>query len=131
MEQKLFLIAADMILIIHILFVTFAVAGLIAIYTGYFLKWDWIKNFYFRALHLIAIGIVVIQSWIGMICPLTRWENYLRKGAGEETYSGSFIQHWLHSLLYYNAPEWVFTLLYTAFACLVIASWFIIKPVKS
>jgi glucan phosphoethanolaminetransferase (alkaline phosphatase superfamily) len=130
MKQKLLLIVADSILIIHVAFVIYIVFGLLTIYVGHLLKWSWIRNFWFRISHLIAIGIVVFQSWVGMICPLTIWEMSLRKEAGDVTYSGSFIQHWLQSILYYSAPEWVFVLSYTAFGCLVLASWFIVKPIK-
>lgn len=130
MEQKLFLIAADVILIIHVAFVIFVVFGLLTIYVGHFLKWSWIRNFWFRISHLIAISIVVLQSWMGMFCPLTAWEMSLRKGVSDATYSGSFIQHSLQSILYYSAPEWVFVLCYTAFGCLVLGSWFIVKPIK-
>lgn len=131
MEQKLLLIVADAILVIHVAFVIFVICGLFAIYVGYFLKWSWIRNFWFRISHLAAIGIVVLQSWLDAICPLTIWEMSLRKEAGDSAYSGSFIQHWLHSILYYSAPEWVFVLSYTGFGCLVLVSWFIIKPIKS
>jgi hypothetical protein len=130
MEQKLLLIVADVILIIHVAFVIFVVFGLITIYVGHFLKWQWIRNFWFRISHLIAIGIVVFQSWAGMICPLTIWEMSLRKEAGIANYSGSFIQYWLQSILYFSAPEWLFVLSYTAFGCLVLASWFVVKPIK-
>ena len=104
--------------------------GLCAIYLGYFLKWSWIKNFWFRCSHLISIGIVVLQSWVGMICPLTIWEMSPKNQAGDATYSGSFIQHWLQTILYYSAPDWVFVLSYTAFGCLVLASWFLVKPIQ-
>lgn len=82
-------------------------------------------------MHLVAIAIVVAQSWAGVICPLTIWEMALRAEAGSTTYSGSFIQHWLQSLLYYSAPEWVFISLYTVFGSLVLASWFVVRPNKS
>ncbi len=130
MAPKLLLIVADAILILHVGFVAYVVFGLITIYVGHFLKWAWIKNFWFRFSHLMAIGIVVLQSWVGMICPLTVWEMSLRRQAGEATYPGSFIQHWLQSILYYSAPEWVFVISYTAFGCLVLASWFLVRPVK-
>jgi len=128
--EKLLIFAADLILIIHVAFVFVVICGLVAIYLGYFLKWDWIRNFWLRILHLVAIAIVVLQSWLGMICPLTSWEMSLREAAGGATYSGSFIQHWLQDILYYTAPEWVFILCYTVFGCLVLASWFIIPPLK-
>jgi hypothetical protein len=130
MDQKSLLIIADAILIIHVAFVVYVTCGLIAIYVGHFLNWPWVRNYWFRISHLLAIGIIVVQSWLGVICPLTVWEMSLRKDAGEAAYPGSFIQHWLQSILYYSAPEWVFVLGYTLFGCLVLASWFIVKPIK-
>lgn len=127
-NQSLLIFLADTILIVHVLFVIFVVFGLVAIYLGYFLKWRWVRNRFFRIVHLIAIGVVVVQSWIGVICPLTIWEVALRTEADTKTYSGSFIQHWLHSLLYYTAPEWVFILLYTGFGSLVLLSWYLVRP---
>jgi hypothetical protein len=47
-----------------------------------------------------------------------------RSGAGETVYFGSFISHWLGIFLYYQAPEWVFVVCYSAFGALVAASWF-------
>lgn len=130
MEQKGYLIAADAILIVHVVFVVFVIFGLLAVYLGWFFKWSWVRNIWFRLLHLTAIGVVVLQSWFGKICPLTTWEMSLRQSGGDATYSGTFIQHWLHSILYYSAPEWVFILLYTTFGLLVLVSWFLITPKK-
>ncbi|KKL03114.1 DUF2784 domain-containing protein [Rheinheimera mesophila] len=127
-RASVLLLLADAILVVHVLFVCFVVFGLLAIYLGYALSWQWVRNLRFRLLHLVAIGIVVVQSWLGMICPLTVWEMALRKQAGAGTYAGSFIQHWLHQLLYYSAPDWAFMLLYSAFGLLVLASWFVVRP---
>jgi hypothetical protein len=121
---------ADVILMVHALFVAFVVMGLVLTLVGGYLGWSWVRNFYFRLLHLLAIGFVVIQSWLGGICPLTRWEYMLRAKAGGEVYSGSFIAHWLHRLLYFDAPPWVFGLCYTLFGALVLASWWWIAPVR-
>ncbi len=60
--------------------------------------------------------------------PLTSWEMALRAKAGEAGYEGSFIQHWLQSILYYSAPDWVFIVAYTVFGALVLASWFVVRP---
>jgi hypothetical protein len=128
LQNSLLLMFADFILIGHVLFVCFVVLGLVAIYIGRCLSWSWVRNRLFRLLHLCAIAIVVLQSWFGMICPLTRWEMALRAEAGADAYSGSFIQHWLQAILYYSAPEWVFLLVYTLFAGLIVASWFIVRP---
>ena len=129
METRFYyLLAADALLLIHVLFVVFVVFGLLLVYCGKFLRWNWVHNFTFRCVHLVAIGIVVLQSWLGMICPLTVWEMSLRAKAGDTVYAGSFIAHWLQTLLYYRAPDWVFIVVYTAFGALVIASWFWVRP---
>ncbi len=124
----LYLIAADAILFTHALFVGFVVFGLIFILVGKFRSWAWVRNPWFRIVHLAGIGVVVLQSWLGAICPLTTWEMALRENAGAAVYSGSFVAHWLGSILYYRAPEWVFVVCYTALAVLVAASWYWVRP---
>ena len=124
----LYLLAADLLLFGHVLFVAFVVLGLALILIGKPLDWAWVRNPWFRFAHLAAIGIVVLQSWAGVICPLTTWEMALRQRADEVVYSGSFISHWLESLLYYQAPVWVFTVCYSVFAGIVVACWFWVRP---
>ncbi len=130
MPPSLLLLLADAILILHVLFVTFVVLGLFAVYAGYFLNWQWVRNRIFRIVHLCAIGYVVVQAWLGVVCPLTTWEMALRAEVGAGNYSGSFIQHWLHSLLYFTLPAWVFVVVYSLFGSLVLASWLVVKPHK-
>ena len=127
-DASWYLIAADAILLVHVLFVLFVVLGLALIYLGRWRGWNWIYHLWFRISHLAAIGFVVIQSWLGEICPLTIWEMNLRAKAGNAVYDGAFIAHWLQALLYYEAPLWVFTLIYTLFGLLVGASWLWIPP---
>lgn len=128
MPSTLLLLLADVILILHVLFVAFVVLGLFVVYVGCLLNWQWVRNRAFRIVHLCAIGYVVIQAWLGVVCPLTTWEMRLRAEVGAATYSGSFIQHWLHSLLYFTLPEWVFVVVYTLFGSLALASWFVVRP---
>ena len=127
-EELLYLILADAILIIHFLFVIFVVLGLVFIYVGKYQNWSWIRNARFRWLHLLSVGVVVIQPWLGILCPLTVWEMKIRERAGDAVYSGSFIAHWLESILYYRAPDWIFMMVYTAFGVLVVGSWFFVSP---
>jgi hypothetical protein len=127
-RASLLLLAADALLFGHVLFVTFVVLGLVLIFAGKFRNWGWVRNPGFRITHLAAIGVVTLQSWFGMICPLTTWEMALRERAGDATYSGAFISHWLDAILYYQAPAWVFAVCYTVFAGIVVASWFWVRP---
>ena len=122
------LIAADLILVIHAAFVGFVVLSLPLILLGAALGWSWVRNLRFRLTHLACIAYVMLQAWVGEICPLTVLENALRQGAGASGYTGSFLQHWLHQLIFFAAPPWVFTLVYTVFGILVAAAWWIAPP---
>jgi hypothetical protein len=124
----LYILAADILLIIHVLFVVFVVVGLLLIFIGKVQQWQWVRWPWLRVAHLVGIGIVVVQSWLGVICPLTIWEMMLREKAGEAVYVGSFISHWLSTLLYYQAPDWVFVVVYTAFGAIVVFSWVWVRP---
>ena len=124
----LFLLAADALLLLHVLFVAFVVIGLLLIFAGKVRRWAWVRNRRFRVIHLLAIGVVIIQSWFGMICPLTTLEMALRSRAGDARYVGSFMAHWLETILYYQAPPWAFAISYTVFGAVVIGSWFWVRP---
>lgn len=102
--------------------------GQLLIVTGWLKHWTWPRNVLFRSVHLLAIGVVVIQAWLGLSCPLTIFENTLRYATGEAGYQVSFISHWLHRLFFFRAPAWVFTLAYSLFGLLVLLSWWIYPP---
>ena len=126
--NSLYRLAADLVLYLHVAFVVFVVAGLLLIVAGCFTGWQWIRNGWFRLAHLAAIIIVVLQAWLGVLCPLTTLEMWLRNKAGDAVYPGAFIAHWVEQFLYYDAPAWVFTLCYTAFGLLVAATWIWVRP---
>lgn len=119
---------ADIALIVHVAFVAFIVIGLLSILIGGACGWKWIRNPWFRALHLAGIALVVVQSWFGVLCPLTTLEMALREKAGDSTHSNTFVGHWLQEVLYYEAPPWVFAVCYTLFGLAVIASWVKFRP---
>ena len=124
-------VLADSVLLMHLGVVVFVVGGLAAIVAGSLAGWRWVGSPWFRTAHLLAIGIVVVQAWLGRTCPLTTLESWLRLQAGDVGYSGGFIEHWVQSVLFYQAPAWVFTLLYTAFGLIVAVSWWRFPPRRS
>ena len=128
MNPTVYSFLADGVLILHTLFVGFVVLGLLFIIIGGVVGWHWVRNPWFRLGHLVAIGIVVFQAWLGIWCPLTILEMTLRQKAGSAVYAGSFIAHWLNALIFYQAPAWVFTLAYTLFGALVVGAWVWIRP---
>ena len=122
---------ADIIGVIHALFVLFVFGGQVLILAGWVARWIWTRARVFRFAHLAAIGIVVVQQWLGQLCPLTFFESELRRKAGAEGYDGGFIEYWLEALLYYSVPTWVFTVVYTLFGGIVAASFILYPPEKS
>lgn len=115
---------ADAVLAVHFVFVLFVAGGLVLIWLGAWLRWRWVRNFWFRTLHLAAIVFVAAEAIAGVTCPLTLWEDALRGGSD----GTSFIGRWLSRLLYYDLPEWVFAVAYVAFALAVGWTYWRIKP---
>ena len=115
---------ADLVLIVHFLFVTFVVGGLALIWIGAVVGWRWVRNLWFRLAHLAAILFVAGEALVGAWCPLTVWEDALR-GVREEK---SFVARWIHRLLFYDFPEWVFTVAYVLFAFVVTATLWFVRP---
>jgi Protein of Unknown function (DUF2784) len=110
--------AADVLLVLHFSIVVFIVGGLILTWLGGALGWAWVRNPWFRYLHLAAIAFVALEAIVGMTCPLTEWEDALRGGVRAE----SFVGRWARYLLFYRAPEWLFTTLYVAWAAATLAT---------
>ena len=103
---------ADVVLVMHFAIVAFIVGGLVLTWAGAWLGWRWVRTPIFRYLHLGAIVFVALEALLGYACPLTVWEDLLRGGVSTE----SFVGRWVRSVLYYQAPAWVFTALYVAWA---------------
>lgn len=122
------LFLADIVLLVHFGIVVFVVGGLVFIVAGNLIAWQWVNNLWFRISHLAAIAVVVAESWLGVTCPLTTLESWLRKLAGSAAYSESFIEYWVQRVLFYDVPPWVFTSAYTVFGLLVAAAWWYFPP---
>ena len=119
---------ANITLGVHVAFVVFVVLMVPCIYLGHFLGWQWVRKLWLRICHLVGILIVAGQAWAGVICPLTTLEMWLRRQGGGEAYSGSFIEHWMRELLYWDWPAWAFVVMYTLFALLVVGTWWLVPP---
>jgi hypothetical protein len=112
---------ADVLLIVHFLIAAFIVGSLPLVWLGGVLGWRWVRNPWFRYVHLGAIGFVALEALLGVMCPLTVWEDLLRGGVRAE----SFVGRWVRYFLFYTAPEWVFTVCYVAWtiATLITLRW--------
>lgn len=124
-----YLLLADGILLIHFALVSFVVLGFIFIWIGYFAKWKFVRNAKFRISHALIMGIVFCESLLGIICPLTEWENYLRIQGGEgQTYQTGFIQEWIQKIMFYDFSEGTFMVLYLLFFALILITFRVIPP---
>jgi hypothetical protein len=115
---------ADAILVVHFGIVLFIVGGLLAVWLGAALGWHWVRNRWFRYTHLAAIAYVAAEALFGIACPLTVLEAVARGGTPAE----SFVGRWVRALLFYRAPEWVFTLAYVAWALATLATLRLVPP---
>ena len=68
------------------------------------------------------------RAWCGITCPLTIWEQNLRRLAGQQSYRGDFIANFLHEALFFDAPDWVFTVCYSAFGLLIAGTFVLVPP---
>jgi hypothetical protein len=128
MSPALAALLADALLALHVGVVLFVVGLLPLVLVGGARSWAWVRHFRLRLIHVLLMVFIAGQAWLGQLCPLTVWEQDLRRIAGEASYRESFIEHWLSRLLYWEAPWWVFVAAYTGFAVLVGAAWWWVRP---
>lgn len=121
---------ADIIVAVHVTYLAAVIFGLLFIFIGRFRRWQWVKNFWFRFVHLSLIAIVVIEALLGIVCPLTIWEYQLRVAAGQNAEGGSFVGRLLHNLIFVDAPPELLTVCYCLFGALVLFSFWLV-PVNS
>jgi hypothetical protein len=84
---------ADLVVVIHFSYVLFVLLGGLLV-----LRWPRLAY-----VHLPAAAWGVLIELTGWVCPLTPLEQSLRLKAGEQGYSGSFIEHYVLPLLYPSA----------------------------
>lgn len=121
-------VLANLVAVIHFAWVAFLVVGLVLILLGIAFRWEWVRNPWFRLVHLAMIAIVVGESLAGVPCPLTIWEHRLRVRAGQASFDGDFIAYWVHRLIFFEAEPWVFTVVYAAFGLAVLGAWVVAPP---
>ena len=90
--QVPYLLLADLVVLLHVAFVVFAVmGGLLAV------RWHG-----FVWVHLPAVTWAAVVEFFGWVCPLTPLENWLRRRGGTSGYSSDFITHYVLPALYPN-----------------------------
>lgn len=125
----MYLFLADVIVAVHLAYVATVVIGLLLILLGILFKWSWIRNPWFRCIHLLMIAIVAYEAYYEITCPLTDWEHDLRVAAGQPAQEGTFTGRLLGGLLFYSRDSAeIRTAGYYVFAGLVAATFLIAPP---
>ncbi len=106
---------ADLILYIHCLYVLCVILPVPLIIIGGIRGWKFVRNVWFRMIHLLLIVIVVMESVFGIPCPLTVWEYQARYENGTSGYDRSFLSEWVADRLFYEFDPWIFTVLYISY----------------
>jgi hypothetical protein len=120
---------AHIVLVIHFAFVAFVVIGLLLTWIGYFLRWKFVRNFYFRSAHILAMAVVLLEALFGVVCPLTTWEDQLRRLGGEGIYHDkTFMQYWIHKIMFYQFEPGTFKFIYSCFFIALLLSFIFVFP---
>ncbi|MGL1863126.1 MAG: DUF2784 domain-containing protein [Pseudodesulfovibrio sp.] len=130
MSNGQMLLLADAILVVHFCIALYITYSLPVIWLGRIFKWQFVHNLWFRLSHIGLMAVVMLESLIGMLCPLTTWEADLRHAAGGGTGDGqSFVAHWVRKLLFHDFNETTYTIVYALFFSVVVATFFLV-PIR-
>lgn len=147
--------SANLIVFVHVLFVGFVVLSVPTILVGRYFHWNWVRNFWFRLVHLLLMAIVIIETVSDFPCPLTVWERDLRLIGGQlhqaryddgelktnddgepllkanREYQNDFVGRLLHRIIFLEfevlTPELLNTCYYV-FGSLVLATYILVPP---
>ena len=119
---------ADLVVAVHVGYVAFVIVGQFLIWAGWARGWAWVRNFWFRATHLVMMLAVVVEELFDIRCPLSVWEEYFRELAGQPVTGQTFLGRLLHWVLFYDAPGWVFRVGYLTAGALILATFILCPP---
>jgi hypothetical protein len=101
---------ADLVVVVHVAYVVF-------LPVGGFLAWRWPRVL---PVHLAALIVAIASVTVGFDCPLTTWENSLRRHGAEMPYTDGFLNHYLAGRLYPHGHD---TLVQLVVAAAVLTSY--------
>ena len=120
-------IAATLILLAHLGIVAFNVFGLVIIPVGGWLRWEFVRGFWWRFAHVLSLAVVALQAVLGRACFLTIWESALRANA-DAAEPPPMIETWINGVLYWPLPLWVFAAGYVGVLLYVLMLWRWVPP---
>ena len=114
------------VFVLHVAVIAFNVFGLVAIPLGAWRRWAFVRIFWWRALHVLSLGIVLVQAIFGRACFLTLWQDALE--GQQESEAAPLIQRWIERIIYWDVPVEVFAVLYGAVFIYVGILWWRVPP---
>ena len=111
---------ADLVVVLHLLWVAYVVLGFAAILIGAVLRWKWTRRRLFRWSHAVMTAIVAVEGMMGWVCPLTTWERDLRVAGGETPEEASFVGRLARDLLFVEIPQDQLNKVYVVFGLIVL-----------
>jgi hypothetical protein len=101
---------ADAVVVVHLGYLAFIpIGGFLA------LRRHWLTG-----PHLAAVALGLISVTVGFDCPLTTWEQSLRRRGGQRPYTNGFVDHYLTGRVYPHGGAWM---VQAAFAVCVVVSY--------
>ena len=118
------IIFSEIVLLFHFTIFLFMISSFFFIPFGYYKNWKWVKNKNYRLTHLFLMGIILIETILGFMCPLTILENFLRNG----TKVNNKFTEIIHLIMYWDLPSYQFIILYLLSLLYLIFLWCFFKP---
>ena len=81
---------ADLVVVVHLGFLVFVAVGAL-------LAWRWRSLLW---VHVASLSWAMASITLGLPCPLTTLEKFLRELAGDEVYRGGFVDHYVEDVVY-------------------------------
>jgi len=113
---------------VHFAFAAFVVLGFAFIVAGAVWRWEWVRHYWFRSLHLGAVAFEVARLCLGLPCPLTVLEHRLRATPAGIAESGGRALHLAHVGVFAGAPRVPFAIGTTALFGLVLIAYISYGP---
>lgn len=119
---------ASIVMYLHFLWILLVILPVPVIIVGGLYGWRFVRNPWFRIIHMCMMGLVLLFALIQIECPLTSLEKYLQRNARLSSYEGGFIHQWVKKLLFYDFSLEFFLLMYLLFFLVILALLFMVKP---
>ena len=117
---------ATALLLAHLGVVLFNIFGLVAVPLGAWLRWRFVRGFWWRLLHLLSLLVVALQALLGRACFLTLWQSALEDRAGGAP--PPMIATWINRIIYWPLPLWVFATAYVLIFLYALLLWRWVRP---